>query len=79
MDNGGQVTSSAHTGYRYKASLGRVGSSRLQVQAQVSCGAAATGLAARVVTGAQAQVSCRLLNRGVEVWTVSFHGWQMEY
>jgi len=68
-----------HTQVTGTRPLGRVGSSRLQVQAQVSCGAAATGLAARVVTGAQAQVSCRLLNRGVEVWTVSFHGWQMEY
>ena len=70
MDNEGQVTSSAHTQAQGLPRQSR--KLRLQVQhtefARAS-GAAATG---RVVTGAQAQVSCRLLNRGVEVWTVSW-------
>ena len=61
MDNEGQVTSSAHT--QAQGLPGQSRKLRLQVHhtefARVS-GAAATG---RVVTGAQAQVSCRLLNR----------------
>ena len=77
MDNEGQVTSSAHTQVQGLPAQSR--KLRLQVHhtefARAS-GAAATG---RVVTRAQAQVSCRLPpaesgtgESRLEVWTVSW-------